>query len=95
MPLRVAELLASLVTPAYVTRVSVHTPAHIVEAKKALKRAFRYQVENRCYTFVEFLSICPTNWGMTPRESLDWLESTMLPYFPLGDKKIPEDGEDG
>ncbi|MHC4777018.1 MAG: thiamine pyrophosphate-dependent enzyme [Planctomycetota bacterium] len=90
MPMRVAELLATLETPSYITRVSVHTPGHIVAAKKALKRAFRYQMEDRCFSMVEFLSICPTNWGLSTRESLKWLEENMLPYYPLGDKKTPE-----
>jgi 2-oxoglutarate ferredoxin oxidoreductase subunit beta len=91
MPMRVAELLSTLKSPAYVTRVSVHSPAHIVQAKKALKRAFQYQVDNVCFSLVEFLSICPTNWGMNAQESIRWLEENMLPYYPLGDKKVPEE----
>jgi 2-oxoglutarate ferredoxin oxidoreductase subunit beta len=90
-PIRVAELLASLKTPSYVTRASVHTPRHIIEAKKAIRRAFEYQVAGTCFSFVEVLSICPTNWGLTTQESFKWLAETMLPYYPLGDKKTPED----
>ena len=90
MPMRVSELLSTLATPSYITRVSVHTPAHIVQAKKALKRAFRYQMDNTCFSLVEFLSTCPTNWGMSAKDSFKWLRETMLPYYPLGDKKTPE-----
>jgi 2-oxoglutarate ferredoxin oxidoreductase subunit beta len=90
MPIRMAELLASLVTPGYVTRQAVLRPKHINKAKKAIKQAFAYQAENRCFTFVEVISTCPTNWGMTPTEAIDWAEQTMLPYFPIGDFKVPE-----
>jgi 2-oxoglutarate ferredoxin oxidoreductase subunit beta len=90
-PVRVAELLATLKTASYITRVSVHSPRHVVAAKAAIRRAFQYQVDNVCFGFVEVLSVCPTNWGLTTRESFAWLEKNMLPYYPLGDKKTPED----
>ncbi len=89
-PIPVADVLARLRTPAYIERVAVHTPRHIVDAKRAISRAFRYQAENRCYSLVEVLSTCPTNWGKTPLESLRWLEDVMIPYFVLGVKKAPE-----
>jgi 2-oxoglutarate ferredoxin oxidoreductase subunit beta len=92
MPMRMSELLASLATPAYVTRQAVLRPKHINKAKKAIKQAFTYQVENRCFTFVEVVSTCPTNWGMTPTDAIDWAEETLLPYYPLGDLKVPEQG---
>lgn len=90
MPMRVAELLASLQTPAYITRQAVIQPKYINRAKKAIKKAFQYQIEGRCFGFVEVLSTCPTNWGMTPVEAIQWAEKTMLPYYPLGDLKDPE-----
>lgn len=90
MPIRVAELLASLATPAYVVREALHTPKHINRAKKALKQAFEYQIQNKCFTFVELLSTCPTNWGMTPEAAMQWVESDMVPYYPLGVLKTPE-----
>ena len=94
-PLRVAELLATLVTPGFIQRVSVHSPKHIIEAKAAIKRAFAYQAEGRCFSLVEVLSTCPTNWGMAPLEALRWLEENMIPYYPLGVKKTPKDGPEG
>ncbi len=94
-PIKVAELLATLTTPAFVARVSVHSPQETVKAKQVLRQAFEYQAEGRCYTFVEFLSTCPTNWGLSPRESDSWLEQEMLPYYSLGIKKRPEDFEGG
>jgi 2-oxoglutarate ferredoxin oxidoreductase subunit beta len=90
-PLRVAEMLATLRTPGFVQRVSVHSPRHIVEAKAAIRRAFAYQRDDRCFSLVECLSTCPTNWGMTPLESTRWLAENMIPYYPLGVKKTPED----
>ena len=90
-PLRVAEMVATLRTPSYVERVSVHSPQAIINAKRAVRQAFEYQKAGRCFSLVEVLSTCPTNWGMTPLESLKWVEETMLPYYPLGLKKSPDD----
>jgi 2-oxoglutarate ferredoxin oxidoreductase subunit beta len=90
-PIRVAELVSTLRTPAFVARAAVHTPLHAVTAKKMLRRAFGYQVENRCFTMVEILSTCPTNWGMPPAEATRWVEENMVPYYPLGVFKTPDD----
>jgi 2-oxoglutarate ferredoxin oxidoreductase subunit beta len=89
-PIRVAELLSSLRTPAYIERVAVHTPKNIIRAKKAIRKAFKYQIDGTCFSLVEVLSTCPTNWGLTPNESLAWLEKNMQPYYPLGLIKSPD-----
>ena len=89
-PIRVAELLSTLRTPAFVARAAVHTPLHAIKAKDMLRRAFTYQKEGRCFTLVEILSTCPTNWGMPPAESCRWVEENMVPYYPLGVFKIPD-----
>lgn len=83
-PLRVAELLASLRTPAYIARGSVHDPAHVLRTKKLVRRAFELQRDDRCFSLVEVLSTCPTNWGLSPCEAATWLEESMVPEFPLG-----------
>jgi 2-oxoglutarate ferredoxin oxidoreductase subunit beta len=90
MPIKMANLLGGLVTPAYVTRQAVLKPQQINKTKKAIKQAFQYQVENKCFSFVEVISTCPTNWGLTPLDSLKWAEETLLPYYELGDIKTPE-----
>jgi 2-oxoglutarate/2-oxoacid ferredoxin oxidoreductase subunit beta len=90
MPIKVAELLATLETPGYIVREAVIRPKYIVKAKKAIKRAFTYQMEGKCFSLVELISTCPTNWGMTPIEAVDWAESKLLPYFRLGEYKSPE-----
>ena len=94
-PIRMCELLSSLKTPAFVERVALHSPKHIVKAKRAFKKAFTYQAENRCFSFVECLSTCPTNWGMTPLKALDWVEENMVPYYPVKNFKDVEPDEKG
>jgi 2-oxoglutarate ferredoxin oxidoreductase subunit beta len=91
MPVRMSELLASLATPAYITRQSLLSPKHINKAKKAVKQAFEYQMENRCFSFVELISTCPTNWGMTPVDAVHWAEENLLAYYPPGIYKSPEE----
>jgi 2-oxoglutarate/2-oxoacid ferredoxin oxidoreductase subunit beta len=95
MPIKMAELLAALQTPAYITRQTVIKPKYIIKAKKAIKRAFTYQLEKRCFSFVELVSTCPTNWGMTPVDSVKWAEDTLLGYYQLGEFKIPESTSGG
>jgi 2-oxoglutarate ferredoxin oxidoreductase subunit beta len=94
-PMRMCEMLSTLRTPAYVVRSSVHTPQLAVQTKNAIRRAFQLQMEKRCFTFVEVLSTCPTNWGTTPTKALRWLQDNMLPYYPLGVFKDPDQQERG
>ena len=90
-PVRMAEILATLTTPGFIARVSLHNPSETIRAKAIIKQAFAYQAAGTCFTFVECLSTCPTNWGLSPREAERWLEEKMIPYYPLGVKKRPED----
>lgn len=83
-PIRVCELLSSLDGVAYLERVCVDTPKHIRGAKKAIRKAFDYQLERKGYSLIEVVSTCPTNWGMTPEEANRWMEENMLTYYPLG-----------
>lgn len=83
-PIRVCELLATLPTPYYITRVAMYNPKEIRKAKKAIKKAFQYQIEGKGYTFVEVLSACPTGWKKNPIDALKWVEEKMVPVFPLG-----------
>ena len=89
-PIRVSEMLATLDGPAYIARCSVHDVKHILDAKKCIKKAFETQIAGKGFSMVEVLSSCPTNWGMTPREALNWLEANMIPQYPLGVKKEVE-----
>jgi 2-oxoglutarate/2-oxoacid ferredoxin oxidoreductase subunit beta len=94
-PLKMSEILAQLQTPGYIARVSMHSPAEIIRAKQIVRKAFEYQVNNTCFSFVEFLSTCPTNWGLSPVDSLNWIKNNMLPYYPLGEHKVPEQEKGG
>ncbi len=89
-PLRVSEMLATIDGAAFIERTSVHDPAHIRKTKKAIRNAFECQKANQGFSMVEILSTCPTNWGMSPLESLDWVKETMMPYYPLGNFRRPE-----
>lgn len=84
MPMRVSELLATLDGCVYAERVCVTDIPHLNKAKAAIKKAFQKQMAGEGFTFVEVLSTCPTNWGMTPLKAKDWLLENMVPYYPLG-----------
>ena len=65
MPIRMSEMLSTLDGCVYAERVCVTDIANLNKAKKAIKKAFQLQMEGKGFTFVEVLSTCPTNWGMT------------------------------
>ena len=83
-PVRVSEMLATLKGSYYIERVSDNNVKNVIAAKKAIKKAFEYQLEGKGFCLVEVLSTCPTNWGLTPIEALKWLDENMIPYYPLG-----------
>ena len=87
-PLHMAELLAKMEGSSYVVRRSLHDPKNIRQAKKAIRTAFEAQRRGMGFSLVELLSTCPTNWGMTPTDSLVWLEDHMIPVYPLEDFKV-------
>ena len=84
MPIRMAEMLSTLDGCVYAERVCVTDIANINKAKRAIKKAFEKQMRGEGFTFIEVLSTCPTNWGMTPLKAVDWLKENMIPYYPLG-----------
>ncbi|MHC4661199.1 MAG: thiamine pyrophosphate-dependent enzyme [Planctomycetota bacterium] len=83
-PIRVCEMISTLVAPYYVARVSVSNPKNVRKAKKAIRKAFEFQVEGKGFTLVEILSSCPTNWGIEPVPAMKWIDEHMEPFFPLG-----------
>ncbi len=90
-PMHMAELLAGLPGTAYSVRRSLHDARHVIQAKKAIQIAFEAQMSGLGFTLVELLSSCPTNWGMTPVEAVEWVKSDMIPTYPLGDYKIVDE----
>ena len=83
-PIRVCEMLSTLDGVALAQRVSVDSVPHIKEARKAIVKAFKNQIDNKGFSIVEVLSTCPTNWGLSPVEAMQWLRDNMIPYYPLG-----------
>jgi 2-oxoglutarate ferredoxin oxidoreductase subunit beta len=90
MPIRMAELLAGLPGTSYVVRRAVCDIRTIKEAKKAIRTAFRVQMAGAGFSLIEFLSSCPTNWGLGPYQALEWIKQNMIPYYPLGDYKVAD-----
>jgi 2-oxoglutarate ferredoxin oxidoreductase subunit beta len=90
-PVKVCEMLATLEGAAYISRVSVSNSKNIIQAKKAIRKAFETQIMNLGFSLVEVLSQCPTNWHMTPVESTKWVDEKMASYFPLGEFKSPKE----
>ena len=83
-PIRACELLNTLEAPWYIERCAVNTVKNTLRTKRAILKALRYQVEGKGYSFVEVLSMCPTGWGVEPRDAAAWVGEAMVPWFPLG-----------
>lgn len=84
MPIRISEMFATIPKAAYIERTSVSSPANVRKAKQSIRKAFEYQQQNKGFTMIEFLSTCPINWGMTPKEAIEYQEKYMTEYYPLG-----------
>jgi len=77
-------MLSTLDGLAYAERVAVNNPKNVKAAKRAIKKAFQNQIDKKGFSIVEVLSTCPTQWGMTPEEALKWVDTDMMPVYPLG-----------
>lgn len=89
-PIKISEMLATLQGAVYIARCALFNNREIKKTKRAIKKAFEIQKAGLGFALVEVLSTCPTNWGMDPYEALKWVESDMVPYYPLGELKTPE-----
>ncbi|MBP7321253.1 MAG: 2-oxoglutarate oxidoreductase [Lachnospiraceae bacterium] len=83
-PIRVSEMLSTLDGAKYIERVSVDSPANVIKAKKAIRRALEVQKAGEGFSLVEVMCSCPTNWGKTPVDSMQFIRDEMIPYYPLG-----------
>ena len=83
-PMHIVEILNQLTAPYYLERVSCNTPQNVIKARKAIKKAFQYQLEGKGFSLVEIVTSCPTNWGMSTLDSLKFLEKDMFDEYPLG-----------
>jgi 2-oxoglutarate ferredoxin oxidoreductase subunit beta len=90
-PLKITELVAQLPGTYFVARHAVHTPAAVRKTKKAVRKAFEIQKENKGLTFIEIVSNCNSGWKMSPVKSNEWMVENMFPFYPMGDIKV--DGE--
>ncbi len=84
VPLRVCEMLSQIDGVAYLERVAVTSPRNLAKAKRAVKKALQYQQEKKGFSLVEFLSMCPEGWHLTPVESLKVIDEEMTAAFPVG-----------
>ncbi|MBR4684361.1 MAG: 2-oxoglutarate oxidoreductase [Spirochaetia bacterium] len=82
-PIRACELLNTLEAPYYIERCAVYDVKHINQTKKAIKKAIQNQIDGKGYSFVEILSMCPTNWGVDPTKAAEWVRDVMEPYYPV------------
>ena len=87
------ELLATLKAPRYIERTSLNNVANLTRTKRAVKKALDLQAKGEGFTFIEVLSMCPTQWGVEPTESVEWLEAHLMPEFPLGVFRDARTGE--
>ena len=83
-PIKISEMIATLDGATYVERVSLHDVPNIVKAKRAIQKAFERQIQKKGFSLVEVLSTCPTNWGLSPQESMNFVRESMIPQYPLG-----------
>ena len=83
-PVKVCEMLSKVDGATYLERVAVNNVKNVRAAKKAILKAFRNQLEGKGFSLIEVISTCPTNWGMTPQKALEWVDTNMIPYYPLG-----------
>ncbi len=83
-PIRVVEMLSTLDGTAYAERVAVDCVKNVINAKKAIRKAFEVQKNKLGLSIVEVLSTCPTNWGLSPEKAIEWLRENMMEHYPLG-----------
>jgi len=84
LPLKVSEMMAQIPSATYIERVSVHDIQHINKAKRAIKKAFEYQIAGKGFSMIEILAACPIGWNQTPVDSMKFVKDSMMPYYPLG-----------
>ncbi|MBE3098963.1 MAG: 2-oxoglutarate oxidoreductase [Planctomycetes bacterium] len=92
-PIHVSELLATLKAPRYIERTALNNVVNLTRTKRAIKKALDLQSKGEGFTFIEVLAMCPTQWGVEPTEAVDWLETHLMPEFPVGIYRDARTGE--
>lgn len=88
-PIKMAELIAGLTAPKFVIRTTVADFKGVVQTKSAIKKAFQLQMNGGGYSFIEVLSNCNTNWGITAADANKYIVNELVKSFPLGVFKDP------
>jgi 2-oxoglutarate ferredoxin oxidoreductase subunit beta len=90
-----AELLAALQTPGYITRRRSSPPKYINKAKKAIQAGLHLPDGRALLQLGRGRQHLPHQLGHDAAGGDRWVEETLLPYYPLGDTKTPEPVEGG
>src|SRR5208337_2716049 len=83
-PLHVAEMLATIDGVSFIARTSLDSVKNLLKTKKMIEKSFRYQMEEKGFSMIEILSPCPTDWGLSPKKSVEWLRNNMMNVYKLG-----------
>jgi len=83
-PIKMSELLATLEAPVYIERVALSDAKHIMQARKAVRKALELQKQGAGFSLVEILSPCPTILKMEPTVARHWVADVLTKQFPLG-----------
>ena len=83
-PLKILEMMAVMPGAKYLERTSVHSSQEVLRTKRAIKKAFQTQIDNRGFSMVEVLAMCPTYWGMSPIKSSDRIKNEVSTFYPIG-----------
>ncbi len=83
-PIRVCELLSGLDGVCYLQRTAVSSPKDVMATRRAIKKAFENQINAKGFSLVEVLSMCPTDWKLSTRQSLEFVNNDMKKTFPPG-----------
>jgi len=90
-PIKMAELISNFEAVRYSVRTTVADFKGILQTRVAIKKAFEIQMGEGGYSFIEILSNCNTNWGLSPVEANQLILNEVVKTFPLGvfkDKKV-------
>lgn len=83
-PLKMAEIITQIDGSALVARTAIDSIKNIKQTSKLIEKAFRYQLSDKGFSFIEILSPCPTDWYLNPVESLKWIQEVMTKTYNLG-----------
>jgi 2-oxoglutarate ferredoxin oxidoreductase subunit beta len=85
-PMQGPEMVAAIGSKdAYVARGTV---SKFLQLKRFIKRGFKNNMDDRGFSFLEVLSLCPTNWRTNAKETWEHVDKVMTEYFKVGEVNI-------